>query len=230
MNLSFNSDDYLQKHPTWHAEDSAWKADQVLKMLDRAKLTPKYICDVGCGAGVTLRTLQSRLPSDARLVGYEMAAEAYAICSKLANDRLSFVLGDPLEADARYDLACCLDVIEHLEDYLNFLRRLRPLAKHHIFHIPLEISIERLLRSDGFVAMRRKYNHLHHFTAQTARAALKDAGYEIADQFYTPSEIVLSPKSLGQALARLPRRLVYALHKGLAARTTGGVSLMVLAH
>ncbi len=44
-NNDYDKDDsnYLQANPTWHIEDSPWKATQILKMLDRNKLQPKSV-------------------------------------------------------------------------------------------------------------------------------------------------------------------------------------------
>jgi len=42
---------YLEKKPLWHTEESPWKAEQVMRMLNRQTIAPKTICEVGCGAG-----------------------------------------------------------------------------------------------------------------------------------------------------------------------------------
>ena len=52
---------YLDKNPGWHEEDSAWKAEKILKILKRNKLKPSSICEVGCGAGEILSCLQREL-------------------------------------------------------------------------------------------------------------------------------------------------------------------------
>ena len=46
---------YLEKNPTWHVEDSSWKAKNIIKMMKRNNIVPKTICEVGCGAGEILR-------------------------------------------------------------------------------------------------------------------------------------------------------------------------------
>jgi IS30 family transposase len=43
--------DYLSKNPTWHVEDSPWKAEQILKLIKGNKLDFTQICEVGCGVG-----------------------------------------------------------------------------------------------------------------------------------------------------------------------------------
>ena len=58
----YTSGEYAAKNPTYHVEDSAWKAHQILKIIQRNNLQPLSICEVGCGAGEILRQLQSNLP------------------------------------------------------------------------------------------------------------------------------------------------------------------------
>ncbi len=42
---------YLELNPTWHVEDSPWKAKQIFEIIHRNRLQPKSICEIGCGAG-----------------------------------------------------------------------------------------------------------------------------------------------------------------------------------
>src|SRR4051812_7694396 len=82
--------EYLEKNPSWHVEDSPWKAKQVLKMFGRNTLAPKSVCEVGCGAGEILNQLHGQLPPDVQFVGYEISPQAYAIAKHREKDRLSF--------------------------------------------------------------------------------------------------------------------------------------------
>jgi hypothetical protein len=36
---------YLKYNPSWHAEESPFKVRQILRMVERQRLTPKSICD-----------------------------------------------------------------------------------------------------------------------------------------------------------------------------------------
>ena len=51
----YTKGDYLKKQPTWHVEESPWKAKAILTMLKQNHLQPKTICEVGCGAESLLR-------------------------------------------------------------------------------------------------------------------------------------------------------------------------------
>ncbi len=64
--------------------------------------------------------------------------------------------------------------------------------------------------------------------AQDLSLRLKDLGYEVLDYFYTAGSIELRAKSRKNYVARLPRRLFFAIHPDLAVRIMGGHSLMVL--
>ena len=213
----------------FRAEDSHWwfrARRRVLATVMEGEF-PKgglTIADVGCGTG-GMFALLSRF---GEVTGVDEAPQAREYCSRRGPNRV-LMLGEWERDQTRYDLITAFDVVEHVKDYLGFLRRLRPRGQLKLFHLPLEITVERLLRPNGFSSVRQRFGHLHHFTRQSALASLEDTGYRVIDWLYTPSELVLPPKSLGQRLARIPRRLVYMLHKGLAAKTTGGVSLMVLA-
>ncbi len=229
MELIYTDGTYRRNNPTWHEEDSAWKAGHVLRLLERSALAPASVCDIGCGAGGILRELSVRLPG-ARLVGYDIAPEAHAIASRKASGNLSFRLGTPLGEDVFFDLALAIDVFEHVEDYFAFLRRLRPRARHKVFHIPLELSVQAVLRSRPLMEARRRVGHIHHFNRETALAALEDTGYEVLDSFYTSARTELSNVGWKSALLRWPRRIAQALSPDFSARVLGGYGLMVLAH
>jgi len=221
---------YLEKNPSWHAEDSEWKALQVLKMLNRRGLKPASVCEIGCGAGEILRQLQARMDGNVVFKGFEISPQALELCKTRANDRLQFEQGDGLaRKDEHFDLILALDLIEHLEDYFAFLRAVKSRGEWKIFHVPLELSVQTVLRSSPLLKSREAYGHLHHFTRETALAALAEAGYELADEFYTLWSLELPAKTFKSALLRIPRQIGFRLNQDLAARVIGGCSLMAMA-
>jgi hypothetical protein len=229
MNM-YQSGEYLDKNPRWHAADSPWKAAQILKMIRKQNLNPATVCEVGCGAGEILNRLHAELPAT-NFFGYEVSPQAYEICSAKTKERLQFRLGDLLETEERFDLLLCIDVFEHVPDYLSFLERLRGRASRFIFHIPLDLSALSLLRPARLMKTRYGVGHLHMFTAETALAVLKDTGYETLDSFFTAGglELEKNQKRLRTVLANLPRRVLGKFSPRLAARILGGYSLLVFA-
>ncbi len=221
---------YLSENPSWHIEDSYWKSNQIIRMLKKNRINPATICEVGCGAGEILNRLYSELDNDVILSGYEISPQAYDICKKKEKGNLKYFLKDFLtEKDLTYDLLLLIDVFEHIEDYFNFLRDLRTKATYKIFHIPLDLSVQSVLRSSPLIYARTKVGHIHYFTKDTALATLRDAGYEILDYFYTSGSVELPNRGWKATLLKLPRKLFFSVNQELTARVLGGFSLLVLA-
>jgi SAM-dependent methyltransferase len=229
MDLIYSDGTYLRNNPQWHADDSPWKAKHIAAMLERHGIAPQTVCEIGCGAGEVLRSLSTRLDPATRLFGYEISPNAFALCSQKANEKLTFRLADLLEDDAHFDLVMAIDVIEHVEDYFGFLRKLRAKGTHKIFHIPLELSAQQVMRAKPLIEARRGVGHIHHFTKETALATLEDCGYKVLDHFYTSGRTELGGLGWKSRLLRWPRNALYRMSPDMAVRVLGGYSLLVLA-
>src|SRR5579871_5253872 len=139
--------EYLQKNPSWHVEESEWKAKHIYRSIIRNQIHTQAICEVGCGAGEVLRQLQMRLDEECLFWGYDISPQAIELAKGRANERLCFELADVQVADTPYfDLLLVLDVIEHLEDYYSFLRNIKQKSRYKMFHIPLDLSAQTVLR------------------------------------------------------------------------------------
>jgi hypothetical protein len=121
-----------------------------------------------------------------------------------------------------------LDVVEHLEDYFTFLREVRARAQNKIFHFPLDLSVQAVIRRNGIMRRRRDHAHLHYFSKETALETFKDTGYGIVDYFCAARSDEIGP-NLIQKVFRVPRSTFFAIHQHLAVRVLGGYSLMILA-
>lgn len=221
---------YLRQNPNWHQDDSAWKAGHIYDLLAQNGISePGSVCEIGCGAGEILRVLSDRFPRTTQLVGYDISPMAYAICQQKAGGNLSYKLGDLFDDSVTFDVVMAIDVFEHVEDYFSFLRRLREKGKFKVFHIPLELSVQNVLRGRPLLDARRSVGHIHHFSTETAIAALEDTGYQIVDHFYTSGRTELPGLSWKSKVLKWPRRMVYRVSPSTAVRVLGGYSLMVLA-
>lgn len=221
---------YLDNNPTWHEEDSPWKAGQIEKILCKNHVNPSTICEVGCGAGEILNCLTNSYGSSVTCSGYEISPQAFAICSKKEKTNLHFFLRNLFDdKDAMFDVAMAIDVFEHFDDYLGFLRQFKSKGEYKVFHIPLDLSVQSVLRASPIMKARESVGHIHYFTKETALATLKDTGYELVDFFYTNGSLDLPVHGWKARLMKLPRKLLFALNQDLAVRILGGFSLMVLA-
>lgn len=209
-NKAYTDGTYLQNNPTWHQEDSPWKARQIAKMFRANNLSPSTICDLGCGAGEIVKCLAKEFDDTVTFSGYELSPQAFEICKKKETDNLKFFLTDALEEkETTFDVVMAIDVFEHIEDYFGFLRKLRTKGEYKIFHIPLNISVQSILRCSPILDMRATVGHIHYFTKETALETLKDTGYEILDYFYTNSSLELANLGWKSNLLRLPRKFFF---------------------
>lgn len=226
--ISKNSE-YLNKNKTWHIEDSLWKSQQIIRIISRNGLKLNSIMEISCGAGEILVQLQKCYTSQKiSFTGYDIAPDLAPFWETRSNYQLNFHLGDPTENNNRFDLLLMIDVFEHVEDYLGFIKKANKLATYKIFHIPLDISMLSILRNMP-IYFRKSVGHLHYFTKETALATLNDCELEIIDYFYTPGSIELHNQKLRTKIMNIARILLSLINKDWTSRILGGYSLMVLA-
>lgn len=229
MHSIYRDGSYLESNPTWHEEDSPWKACKIAQLIARNDLNPSSICEIGCGAGEILHQLSTLLKGDITFFGYEISPQAFEMCRPKSSKNLNFYLKDLLEDNKAYfDIVMAIDVFEHVEDYFGFLSRLKRKGKYIIFNIPLDLSVQSVLRESPIIHQRRSVGHLHYFTKGTALATLEDTGYVILDHIYGDAALDLPNRGWKSEMANVPRRLLSLLNKDLAVRVFGGYSLFVL--
>lgn len=221
----YNDGRYLSENPSWHEDDAAWKASQVLSLLRDRDFKPESVVDVGCGTGGVLEVIADTI-NGIRLVGYDPSSEAVGLVER--SNRVELRVGTPEEINEHYDLLLSLDVFEHVEDYLGFLRSLRPIADWFMFHIPLDISAQSVARERPLLSVRSSCGHLHYFTRSTALASLETAGFQIAcERLLFPNN--MPGRGVRTRIANIPRNLARHLSPQLSARVLGGFTLLVLA-
>ena len=221
---------YLATNPTWHVEDSAWKATQILKLIERNKLQTKSIAEIGCGVGEILNQLQQRMADkEINFSGFEIAPDAFKLAQTRTKERLNFFQEDLLQNNNSFDLLLMIDVFEHVEDYIGFVRKCNTKATYKIYHIPLDMNIWSIFTNYPASA-RNRVGHLHYFMKDTALATLTDAGQEIVDWFYTPAAFEVNNKGLSFTgkIIQLLRRFFYKIKPDFGVKTFGGFSLIVL--
>ncbi|MFM9977256.1 MAG: class I SAM-dependent methyltransferase [Sphingomonadaceae bacterium] len=221
---------YLERNPTWHEEHSGWKADHIVSILRDNALTPRSIAEVGCGMGQILVELAERLPSVAQLAGFEISPQAFTRARTKTTERISYANIDVIAAPPaeRFDIVMAIDVFEHVDDYIGFIRGLNNVGRYKIFHVPLELAVSTMLRPVAIARARTEVGHIHYFTRETALATLEHAGLKIIDERFTDLAIDLADTARTK-LASIPRRAVAAISKPFAAQLLGGFSLLVLA-
>lgn len=235
MSNIYQTGEYLKTTgDTWHSEDSPWKAKHILRIIKNNALHPRNIAEVGCGAGQILVELSKQeYLKDCQFTGYDISPQAIELCRKNAGNCSFFcrdILAEENNDTRQFDILLVIDVLEHVPDYMGFAEQCRLKANYKIYHIPLDISVSSVLRN-VLIYNRYSLGHLHHFTADSALATLKDTGHEIVDYFYTNVSLGVFKQhpSVKKAIANCPRWLFSKFSLPFTARVFGGYSLLVLA-
>lgn len=229
----YQSGEYLENNPDWHASDAPFKARWIADLLARNAVAPEHIVEIGCGSGEILVEL-ARLYPGARFDGYDISPQAMAISGPKARDGLAFHHADYLaepraEMQGHPDVLMAIDVFEHVDDYMGFIRKMQAAAEWKVFHIPLDLSVQGMLRLKGLVHAREAIGHLHYFCKDTALMTLRDCGCEVVDWMYTHGTETMPNQALRTRLANVPRKLMRVLGTDFSVRVMGGSSMMVLA-
>jgi hypothetical protein len=220
----YQTGDYLKKNQTWHSEDAPWKAARIGQILRKNEIAFSTAVEVGCGTGQILVEMSRMFPATS-FSGYDISTDAATFWHDMPGT-VRLRKTDFLETSDQFDLLLLIDVVEHVRDYMGFLEALRPRAKFHVFHIPLELSAQGVLR-DVPMQTRNLVGHLHYFSKTTALATLKDCGYRLVDFQYADAALDRAPSKKARLLNIL-RRPLFALAPELTARILGGRSLVVL--
>jgi SAM-dependent methyltransferase len=220
--------DYAALNPGWHAEDAEDKAAAVMKSLERARLHPRSVCDVGCGTGDVLARLHRMLGTE-RAVGYDISRRAIELACAHEAAGLRFVAG-AVEPDVEpFDLMLVLDVVEHVPDPVGFLSSLRRVAPMAIMNIPLELSVLKVVSPDSLARGRRALGHVHYFNEGVVYELLHEAGYSLDDAWFSPPGTGRVVRDPWRRVLRAAQRAATGVSPRIAARTIGGSSLMLVA-
>jgi len=227
----YMSGEYFKNNPDWDAADAPWKTDVIIQLLNKNNINPKQVIEVGCGAGENLVQLAKKDDRIEKLVGYDISPQAFALAEKKASGKISFYNEDILSKENIHtDLLLVIDVLEHVDDYYGFLRKLKDKSNLIIFHIPLDLSCRTVMKPHVMLQQRQAVGHIHYFTREMVEWALQDTGYEIVDWEYTKPVVDLRPAdSAKRFLKKILRNISFAINKEWSVKKWGGYSMMILA-
>jgi len=225
----YNSGKYLSDTKNWHLEDSPFKSKQILKCIDKNKVEINSVCDIGCGFGGILRILNKKIGLDTKFEGFDISKKAVEFSKKFEAVNLSFSDMESFYNNGKkYDLLLALDVFEHIEDYMGFLRKIRARSKKHIFHVPLDMNALNIIRKHPIIHARETVGHLHYFSEETTLATFESCGYQVLDYFITPSFTSSPNKAFRSQFFNIFRKSLFNLNNRIAANLLNGFSMLVL--
>jgi SAM-dependent methyltransferase len=228
IELRYLDGSYFQNNPEWDRNDAIGKAKNVKNILTENKIDTNSIVEVGCGSGDILRHLRVWY-SEAKLVGYDISPQAEQFWTQ-DSENIEFHLADFHHVNkSQFDVLLMLDVFERVRDPFTFLENSQRHAKYFVFHIPLDLSAQSVMRKSPLMSVRRSVGHLNFYTKDLALETLIDCGYDIIDWRYTNASTSAPLNSLKTRLASIPRVILSLFDKDFAVRVLGGETLLVLA-
>jgi len=221
------SDFYKEKNPDWHSSDSKFKLFEILKILKKNNINLKKICDIGCGSGNIIFNL-SKIYKESLLHGYEISPYAYKISKKKKNRNLIFFNKDINNINTFYDCSLCIDVFEHVDNYIGFLNKIKKISQYSIFHVPLDLSVQSIIRTRPIFYARKNVGHLHYFNKEILLEIFKDLDFEILDFHYTFNNNIYKSKSIIKIISAFCRNIFFKISPNFTAKYLGGYSIMIL--
>lgn len=237
----YTSGEYLANNPEWDSSDAVWKSDQLYSMLKKHNLThEKIISEVGCGSGEILFNISKKLNSDAEYFGYDISPQAIDMANKNKlmidnNKNLSENLSSKFEfkmlsvPDKKSSILICADVFEHISDEFNFLNNIKEMGEYKIFNIPLDLSVQSVIRESTILAQRKRVGHINYYTKSLALETLKDTGYEIVDSTYGTWYKHYKAEGIVTKIVNILRNILMPMCPDVCVKWLGGSSLIVLA-
>ena len=223
--------EYFSNNPDWDIADANWKADAISGLLKKNNVKPAEVIEVGCGAGQNLVELLKRDSYIKKLCGYDISPQAINLAAKKASAKISFFNEDfTAKENVKTDLMLLIDVVEHVDDYYGFLRKLKIKSDWFIFHIPLDLSCRTVLKPHVMLQQRQAVGHIHYYTKEIVEWVLKDTGYEVVDWVYTKPVVDVEPaETVKRFVKKILRNISFAFNKDWSVKKWGGYSMMILA-
>jgi len=161
-----------------------WKADNMVPLVRQTGLQFNSAMELGCAEGTVLNRLGNRL-NISNLCGVDMSQTFIDVGQKrhpyikFVNENWENLAGQTQPVD----LLLISDFIEHLPNPDQFLEKIKPLAKHFIFKIPLEkclmINLYQVLGRRAKIGPQHPSGHLQEYHEQKALDLLKTHGYTL---------------------------------------------------
>lgn len=182
----YNEDYYTVVHKNWFENPNIdlfrWIVNTIPKTIDS-------ILDVGCGKGAFLRYVNSVRRDHVELVGLDFT-------DNTTDEDIDYIKGDIANVDInkKFGVVVTLAVIEHVNDPLDFSRRISKLCDDNGLIIVMTLNNDSLLYLVSRILYKlniktpvmRLYSahHLQHFTIKSLDHALNSEGMIIKERYF----------------------------------------------
>lgn len=203
-----------QLYARWRALGAQGKADHVVHLCERARLSPTSTLDVGCGDGALLGELHRR-GFGGSLHGVEITRTAVQIAQQRAEiGSVRLYDGQHLQdADGTYQLGILSHVLEHVLNPAALLAEVARACGAVIVEVPLEQNLSARRASKRTHA--KEVGHLRRLDRDGARAIAADAGLRIVGELEDALPLRVQRFFATTASARAAANVKWGLRAGL---------------
>lgn len=172
--------------------------ETISSLVSELDLASPRVLDVGCGDGYLITALAARhrfrdsVAQDIHLTD--------AMAESLATPTVRFVKHLEQPSASPFDLILLLDLLEHVEDPVAFLRdQISPLASNRTRFLITVPAFQSL-----YTEHDRKLGHYRRYDRSAAIAMVRSAGLHVLDSGYLFSSLLV-PRALSMAVERVRR-------------------------
>jgi ubiquinone/menaquinone biosynthesis C-methylase UbiE len=195
------SDEYINKNPSLHEEESDWKISKIVPLVDRFiehnNKDEINLLDVGGGTGLILYAVSNYFETR-----HSIGVNRYALdlspgmleIQKERNPDLRKALNEDIRktslSNKEIDLALLIDVLEHVPNPIEALEELRRISSFSILNVPLENSLDRRIWNFLKSGEPRKYDietygHINFYTFGKIKRQIEKHTGRVLDFYFT---------------------------------------------
>lgn len=176
---------YIEKNPTLHREDAYIKFKELLLEIKKLPNVERFI-DIGCGCS-QLTYLLFKLLKPQKAVGLGLSPKMIKEAKNtFENKAIEWTIADvqTYTHSTKFDLVICADLIEHIPNDVEIIKKICNWGQKVIIRIPLEDSLinkwlKKLGISNELQKTEEKYGHVHHYSVKLFLNKVKKAKLKI---------------------------------------------------
>jgi len=164
--------EYIDKNPDLHESDTESKVRNIDKLLFPIAMKVTSIVDVACGSGKILLNISKKYSSKKNL-GIDISDKMIEVAkTNDINNNVTWKVANVFDVKLdNYELVLAIDILEHVESDLGFLKHIKNIGRYLIVKVPIEKNFLNILvkiisfgKIDEYKYTEEKYGHINHYS------------------------------------------------------------------